>query len=174
MIRAADLPRPLADAFLDALEAWGELEHELFMTWQFLKRSPNLQDAWDEFSRKSTEQQRKSTRRLACDNLSRVDPNRSLPHVFDRLPHLTKIRDRIIHGRWHEIEVVSGDRKVTSEYLRIYEARGEFARPQDEAEERNMLGRSRFYVKELRAAQHQFLIGARELHTVRATLISNR
>src|SRR3546814_13412351 len=56
LFRSADLPAPLLHAFVDALEAWSELEQELFMTWQFLQRASNIEVAWKEYSKLRSEE----------------------------------------------------------------------------------------------------------------------
>lgn len=168
MIKASDLPPPLIHGFIDALEAWGLLEHELFMTWQFLNRTTDLAAAWENFSRMSTERQRTQTIKLVEAHLEATKFAPEMPNVFERLEALTKTRDRIVHGRWHKIH------GRESEYIRLYDARGEPARPANSIEEQPMLGRSRFYEDQLREAESQFRLAARDLHMSMAGMISWR
>ncbi len=173
VIRASELPAPLVYAFVDALDAWGQLERELFMTWQFLRRAPDFDAAWEEFSRLSTSEQRKSTIKPVDKYLGTKGKGRRPTDVFERLVELTKMRDRIVHGRWQKVEDEDGQ-ELDPEYVRLYDARGEPARPRNTDEEKQMLGRSRFYEPELREAQRQFLDAARSLHFSRAELIVSR
>jgi hypothetical protein len=168
MIKASDLPASVTHAFLDALEAWGLLEHELFMTWQLLMRSTDLEAAWQEFTTKSTGQQRESTLRLVRADLEQRDTQAAMPEVYGRLEAVTDIRNRLVHGRWHAIHEAGGE---VVEYIRIYDARGVWARPNDTNEEQAMLGRSRFYEADLREAECQFRAAARDLSHARADLI---
>ena len=175
VIKSSDLPAALLHAYVDSLEGWGLLEYELFLTWQFLTRAPNFDDAWDQFSRFSTSNQRERTIMLVEQHLRTTRRARGFPSVFARLVDLTKTRDRIVHGRWQKIEV-EDDRGNPSEpeFIRIYDARGEPARPRNTKDEQRMLGRSRFYETELRDAQEQFRAAAHELFEARTRIIGVR
>jgi hypothetical protein len=160
VIKAKDLPRGLTCAFLDTLEAWHTLEHDLFMMWQFYKRKGGLDDSWAEFSSLSTRDQRKAATAVAREQFGGP-----LPPVFERLKELAQVRDRIVHGRWGMVQTLSADetRAIRTTYLRIYDARGEPARPRDEIEEQEMLGKSRFYEADLLEVEKQFRQAARDV-----------
>jgi hypothetical protein len=59
--------------------------------------------------------------------------------------------------------VGAGNRLLRTEYFRLYDARGEPSRPNDESKEQPMLGRSRFYEPELLDARRRFMEAARDL-----------
>ena len=148
MVRAERLPTAIAHAFIDAIEAWSDLEHELFMTWQFLNDTADFNKAWLEFSSMSTQRQIDQTEKVVSDYRSSVTSE-----LFGRLRDLKEKRNRIVHGRWNEMTVEEG-RKRYFEYNRIYEARGAEVRPLNEEDEQRMRGRSRFYEADLRAAEN--------------------
>jgi hypothetical protein len=158
-------------AFVDALEAWSDLERELFQTWQFLSGAPNSDAAWEEFSRRSTARQREMTVKLVRERWESTGAAHHIPDVFDRLAELTRTRDRIVHGRWHPIHDDHGDEP---EYIRLYDARGEFARPINTDDEKRTLGRSRFYDRELRHAERQFRTAARDIFLAKNSMVSMR
>jgi hypothetical protein len=156
---------------VDALEAWDELERELFQTWQFLSGASNSDEAWTEYSDLSTGNQQKATRRLVRNRWVGTPAAPQPPKVFERLAHLTTIRDRIVHGRWHPIHDADDG---PTEYIRLYDARGEFARPIDIEDEKRTLGRSRFYEPQLRDAEQQFRTAAREVFMAKNSMVGMR
>lgn len=173
MIKGSDIPAPLLHAFVDALEAWGRLERELFMTWQLLNGSPDIGAAWNEFCGESTSGQRKMTVRVVKEFRTKTDFASRIPEVFDRLVELTRTRDRIVHGRWHSIELVVGGRPAGAEYIRLYDARNEPSLPVDTDAEQRMLRQSRFYEAELRDAERQFRDAARDIHHAKADMVGS-
>ena len=151
-------------AFVDAIEAWSHAEHDLFMLWQLLNRTRNLGAAWAQYSDWSPSRQRQETEK-AIEAIVTVPAIReSLIGTIERMRELSDRRNRIVHGRWQSQNIMEGGKHAGVEYLRIYDARDEPARPADAAEEAAMLGRSRFYTAELRIAEQEFRALARELH----------
>jgi hypothetical protein len=92
--------------------------------------------------------------------------------TIGRMRELSDKRNRIVDGRWQSQNIMEGSKHACVEYLRIYGARAEPARPADEAEEEAMLVRSRFYAADLRIAEQEFRAMARELHLAIPKVIS--
>jgi hypothetical protein len=84
-VKASDLPLSLLYAFSDALEAWSDLEHELFVLWQLLNCSPNIGKAWDQYSNWNSARQRENTRALVEKFRQKTEYAPRIPEVFDQL-----------------------------------------------------------------------------------------
>lgn len=163
-IRASALPADIVLAFVDAIEAWSYAEHDLFMLWQLLNRTSNLGAAWAQFSDWNPSRQRQETEKAIEARITVPEIRESLIGTIERMRELSEKRNRMVHGRWQSQNVMEGSKRAGVEFLRIYDARDEPARPADEAEEHAMLGRSRFYAADLRIAEEEFRALARELH----------
>lgn len=163
-IKASKLPKEILFAFADAIEAWSTAEHELFMLWQLLNRRTDIDAAWAVFSDWNPSRQRQETEKTIADRVADVDARSDLLDIIERMRALADKRNRIVHGRWGVLNVWEGSKHAGLEYIRVYDARGEPARPKDEAEEAQMLGRTRFYSRELRRAEAEFGQIAREIH----------
>lgn len=134
------------------------------MLWQLLNRTSNLGAAWAQFSDWNPSRQRQETEKAIEARITVPEIRESLIGTIERMRELSEKRNRMVHGRWQSQNVMEGSKRAGVEFLRIYDARDEPARPADEAEEHAMLGRSRFYAADLRIAEEEFRALARELH----------
>ena len=165
IIRAAELPENLIHAFVDALEAWTVLEHDLFMIYQLVKGGGNLDELWQAFTDLSPRQQREEILKLAAARIKGEADRNHLEKLLRRVGRLAEKRNHIVHGRWHRIEIMEGRRSVGFEYVRIYEGRSVgVSRPTTHAEADAMRGRSRFDEPDLRRAEREFRELTRDLH----------
>lgn len=164
-IKAAELPPSLVHAFIDALEAWHLVERDLFMIYQLLKHTRDIDGAWHEFTELSTGKQVEETLQLIASKVTGDDDRLHLERVLGRVRRQATKRNHFVHGRWHRIEVVDGrDVHLGYEYIRLYEGRGLSGRPTNHREADAMRGRTRFDAQDLQRAEREFRELARDLH----------
>lgn len=164
-VKADELPADLISAFVDALEAWTLVEHDHFMIHQFLTRPATLDEGWEAFTEMSPREQRQATTELMDRFAHNAETRDRWFKLCKRIKGLARKRNRLVHGTWRRVELVSGSRTTGFEYLRIYEGRGAgVSRPTNQREADAELGSTRFYTKELRAAEREFVQLAKDLH----------
>lgn len=164
-IKAADLPTDLLHAFVDALEAWTQVEHDLFMIYQLLAGTTQLDLAWHAFTEMSPRKQLSETSALIAARVRGEADRDHFARLLKRVRRLATKRNHAVHGHWRRTEVV-GARNVhlRFEYIRVYEGRGLMARPTNDREADAMRGRTRFDAQDLRRAEREFRALARDLH----------
>lgn len=172
MIRAADLPTDLIHAFVDALEAWTLVEHDHFMLFQFLDRRATDDALWQEFTEMNPRQQRKALTKLVAERVADEGDREHMRALIERISRLAIKRNRIVHGRWHRIELMRGNHPAGYKFLRLYEGRElGVSRPTTADQEQTMRGCSRFYTDDLRQVEAEMRDLARDLHRAIERLI---
>lgn len=164
-VKATDLPTDLLHAFVDALEAWTRVEHDLFMIYQLLAGTTQLDRAWHTFTGMSPRQQLSETSALIAAKVRDEADRNHFARLLKRVRRLSIKRNHAVHGHWRQTEVVgAGNRHLRFEYIRVYEGRGLMARPTNDREADAMRGRTRFDAQDLQRAEREFKELARDLH----------
>lgn len=149
---AKDLPFDLKDAFIDALDAWTQVEHQLFMLYQFLSAPRAIDVAWAAFCEmKSLTRQCDATGQLARERIADETISRDCMRIIERIRKLARKRNALVHGRWMTMEIVDGsDRLADIEYLRRYDPPdAATARPTNYMQEDQNKGKTRFYTQDM-------------------------
>src|SRR5688572_8353321 len=109
-VKAEELPADLISAFVDALEAWTLVEHDHFMIHQFLARPTTLDEGWETFTELSPREQRHSTTEMVDRFVRDQHAREHWAKLCKRIKGLAQKRNRLVHGKWRKVEVVSGSR----------------------------------------------------------------
>jgi hypothetical protein len=178
-LRAEQLSDEIKDAFIDALEAWGLIENQLFMIFQFIADYSHIDLAWTAFVEiGSVSAQRQKVRDLAQNLPLKLADMEELDRLLKRLKNLSTKRNALVHGRWAERTVIMLDdatetEEVIEEQWRLYDTRDPMkARPTNYREEDVQRGKSRFSVGDMRRAESEFRQLAKEMFHYMERLMS--
>lgn len=158
-LRASNLPSDLKDAFIDALDAWTHVEHQLFMLFQFLGDTREIDSAWASFCElKSLSRQCVATAELARARIPDEALLNELIRIVDRLRKLARKRNALVHGRWIAVEIIDGsNRLIDTEYLRRYDPPDAgSARPKNQLEDDQQREKTRFSTQDMNRSGDHF------------------
>jgi hypothetical protein len=162
-LRAEQLSTEIKDAFLDALDAWGLVENQLFMIFQFIADYSHLDLAWTAFAEiGSISAQRKKVRNMADSLPLKPTDMTDLDRLLKRLKNLSMKRNALVHGRWAITTAILRDNandaeEITKEQWRLYDSRDPMNdRPTNHREEDAQRGKTRFSVADMKRAEVEF------------------
>jgi len=160
------LPPDLKDAFIDALDAWWQVEHQLFMLFQFLSGPREMDAAWASFcDMKSVSRQCEVTAELAKARIPDDALLRDFVRIIERLRKLAKRRNALVHGRWMAVEIVDeSDKLIDVEFLRRYDPPDAgAARPKNHLDADRQKEKTRFSLHDMNRSADHFRQLARDM-----------